>query len=704
MNLQAEWLEADGLGGFASGTVGGPRTRRYHALLLAATAPPAGRVALVNGFDAFVETQAGRFALSTQKYAPDVIAPDGRTRLVSFASEPWPTWTFRLEDGTEIVQELTALHGAPVIVLAWRRTKPPKAAGRAPGAARAARRARGAEAATAAPLARLVVRPFLSGRDYHALHQENPAFRFDADVRTPGPGGERDARAGRQRGAGDLRVSWRPYDSLPAVTCLANGAYRHDPHWYRSFVYDEEAARGFEAREDLGSPGELTFDLAKGEAVMVLGAELELPADARAEHGHFSLSRTGFGAAAFARKLRADEARRRAAFPSPLHRAADAYLVRRGGGKTIVAGYPWFTDWGRDTFIALRGLCLATGRLDDARSILIEWADSITEGMVPNRFPDRGETPEYNTVDGSLWFVVAVEELLAAARRARRRVVSAADERKLLAAARAILEAYVKGTRFGIGMDEDELLAAGVRGQQLTWMDARADGREVTPRIGKPVEIQALWYNAIAFAASAFKDGARWKSLAADVHDSFLERFWNEKDGCLFDVVDADHVKGANDSSFRPNQILAVGGLPRPLLSGPRARKVVDAVEAKLVTPLGLRTLAPDDPRYAPRYEGGPSQRDAAYHQGTAWPWLLGPFVDAWIRVRGDTASARREAHRRFLQPLLDVMAANGVAHLCEIADAEPPQAWKGCPFQAWSLAELLRVTGGARALARAAG
>jgi len=681
MDLQAEWLEADGLGGFASGTIGGMRTRRYHALLLAALAPPARRHVLVNGFDAFVETAAGRFALSTQKYAPDVVEPDGRGRVVEFRSEPWPTWRYRLEDGTEIEQELFAVHGEPLVVLAWR----------------LARRAAPGErsAGNGAARALLTVRPFLSGRDYHALHHENPGFRFEAEIGTGGAG------AARRGAAGDLRLAWRGYDGLPAVGCRSNGSYRHEPHWFRRFLYDEERARGFDPCEDLASPGEFAFDLARGEALWIVGAR-----DAGAAPGGWFEG--GGSAPALAKKLRARETKRRAAFASPLLRAADAYLVKRGEGKTIVAGYPWFMDWGRDTFLSLRGLCLATDRLEEARSILLQWAEAISEGMVPNRFPDQGEAPEYNTVDGSLWFVVAVEELLAAAKRGRRRRVSAGDERALLAAVRAILEAYVKGTRYGIGIDEDELLFAGERGQQLTWMDARADGREVTPRIGKPVELQALWYNALSFAAGRLEDAARWKSRAADVHDSFLERFWNDGAGCLYDVVDVDRAKGSSDASLRPNQILAVGGLPRPLLTGPRARRVVDVVEERLLTPLGLRTLAPDDPRYCPRYEGAPSQRDAAYHQGTAWPWLVGPFVDAWARVRGDTAAARREAQRRFVQPLLDRMAERGVAHLCEITDAEPPHGWKGCPFQAWSLGELLRVApraalAGAPARARSA-
>src|SRR5262245_40627230 len=349
---RTEWLEADGLGGFASGTSSGVRTRRYHALLLTATQPPTGRIVLVNGFDAFVETEGGRFALSSQRYAPDVVSPDGASRLESFSSDPWPTWTWHLHDDVVVVQELFVPRDQALVALSWRLD-----GGKRP--------------------ATLTVRPFLSGRDYHALHHENGDFRFDAEV------------------TGD-RVCWRPYGSVPAVHALASGGYFHEPHWYRGFSYAEEQARGLDHVEDLAAPGTFRFDLERGEAVLILAAEGE---------GALSVARDGSAAAALER-LRVAETRRRAAFPSRLERAADDYLVRRGEGRTIVAGYPWFTDWGRDTFIAIRGLCLATGRLDEARDILLEWSHAVSEGMLPNRFPDRpDEPPEFNSVDASLWYV-----------------------------------------------------------------------------------------------------------------------------------------------------------------------------------------------------------------------------------------------------------------------------------------------------------
>jgi predicted glycogen debranching enzyme len=630
----AEWIETDGLGGFATGTVSGIRTRRYHGLLLAATAPPTGRFMLVNGFDARVETPAGSFPLTSQRYASGAVHPDGAARIASFESDPWPRWRFALEDGVALEQEILAVEGAPVVALTWRLAE--------------ARRG-----------ASLVVRPFLSGRDYHALHHENPGFAFDPEVK-------------------DGWVAWRPYPGVPGVVALTSGRYEHDPHWYRGFLYAEERARGLDCTEDLASPGAFRFDLSRGEAVLILAAEkpqgMILPA--------------GTSARAVLARLRPAERRRRQAFPSRLHRAADAYLVRRGDGRTIIAGYPWFADWGRDTFIALRGLCLAAGRLEEARDILLSWSGSVSEGMLPNRFPDRGEAPEYNSVDASLWYVVAVHDYLEAMAAAKRRVPAAVRSR-LHQAAEAILEGYARGTRYGIWLDPDGLLAAGEPGVQLTWMDAKVGDWVVTPRIGKPVEIQALWLNALRIAA-AFT--SRWEAHLMTGMASFAVRFWNGERGCLHDVVDPDHRLGTADSTMRPNQIFAVGGLPFPLLDGGRARSVVEAVEARLLTPLGLRTLAPDEPGYTPRYEGGVRERDGAYHQGTVWPWLLGPFVEAWVRVRGNTAAARAEARARFLEPLLRHLDEAGLGHISEIADAEPPHAPRGCPFQAWSVGEALRL------------
>lgn len=633
---RTEWLEADGLGGFASGTTAGIRTRRYHALLLTAVTPPTGRMVLVNGFDAAVDTAAGSFALSTQRYAPDVLHPDGASHITDFTDDPWPTWQFEVADGTRVSQELFVEHGTGAVVIVWTLVR------------------------SEGPVV-MRVRPFLSGRDYHSMHHANGAFRFEA---------ARD----------DAMVRFSSYEGVPDVVSLSNGDYRPGPDWYRQFLYAAERERGLDDTEDLASPGEFSWSITvPGEqAVWVLMA---------ADAGRHEAP-TADEVVSLVTEMKIGERRRREGFPTALDRAADAYLVRRGAGKTIVAGYPWFMDWGRDTFIAIRGLCLATGRLADARDILIEWAGAVSEGMLPNRFPDRGEVPEFNAVDASLWYVVAVHELMERDR-GRTKLLTPDQRQTLESGVKQIVGGYAGGTRFGIRMDDDGLLAAGVPGVQLTWMDARVGDRVITPRIGKPVEIQALWLNALRIA-SQFEP--HWLEPFERGRHSFVERFWNEAPGRLADVVDVDHVGGTRDDTFRPNQILAVGGLPMALLDDERARRLVDAVEQQLLTPIGLRSLASGEPGYARRYEGDASARDAVYHQGTVWPWLMGPFVDAWVRVRGNTSEARRDARQRFITPLLVHLQSLGLGHVSEIADAEAPFAPKGCPFQAWSLGELLRL------------
>lgn len=636
MNVQhaeAEWLEADGLGGFASGTVGGIRTRRYHGLLLVAVTPPTGRMMLVNGCDAWVDTPEGIRALSSQRYRPDVVHPDGASRLMAFSADPWPRWTYAVSGSVRIIQELFVVPGVRRVVVTFRVEGPVSGV-------------------------RLRVRPFLSGRDYHSMHHANGAFRFEAD----------------RHGAA---LVWRPYDGVPGVVSASNGAYEHAPDWFRDFLYSAERERGLDDTEDLASPGVLSWDMARvDEAVWVLGTEDSMEAF---EDGNDVLTAL--------RRWRTAERRRRTRLPSPLERAVDAYLVRRGRGRTVMAGYPWFTDWGRDTFIAMRGLCLATGRLVDARDILLEWSGAVSQGMLPNRFPDSGQEAEYNAVDASLWFIVACHELLEMAE-TRPRLLTRAARARLSAAIEQVLEGYAAGTRHGIRCDDDGLLAAGEPGVQLTWMDAKLGDWVVTPRVGKPVEVQALWINALAIAA---RHSPRWASRLAQARRSFDERFWNPAGG-LYDVVDVNHRLGDVDVTCRPNQIFAVGGLPMSVLQGDRARTVVDIVEQRLLAPLGLRSLAPGEPGYVAHYEGSPWSRDSAYHQGTVWPWLIGAFIDAWVRVRGGGLEAAREARERFMTPLVAHLGEAGLGHVSEITDAESPFTPRGCPFQAWSLGELIRA------------
>lgn len=648
INSNAEWLEADGLGGFASGTVSGIRTRRYHALLLTATIPPAGRMVLVNGFDAWIETGTEIFAISSQCYAPDVIHPNGASLIESFEHEPWPRWRYRSADDLVIEQEIFIPRGESAVFLAWRIV----AGGGDPGSGQGDVNI---QPGSTPPTTTLKVRPFFSGRDFHSMHHENSAFKFVA---------EQDGE----------RVTCRSYDGIPAVVAYSNGRYAHEPTWYRNFLYFEEQARGLDAIEDLASPGVFEFSLSRNPAVLMLAAEGHAITEITSIEGRHA-------------QVRNDELRRRDNFKSPLERAGDAYLVQRGEGKTLIAGYPWFGDWGRDTFIALRGLCIATGRLEDARDILVEWAGTVSQGMLPNRFPDSGEQPEFNSVDASLWYIIAVGDYLMALEK-RPDLTEDCHTEKLRAAVEAILLGYANGTRFRIHADEDGLLAAGEPGQQLTWMDARVDGREITPRIGKPVEIQALWLNALAIAS---RFSSSWQSVFEKGRAAFEAKFWHEDAGHLADVIDCNH-RGEVDLTFRPNQIFAVGGLALQLLSQEKAHRVVDAIEARLLTPVGLRSLAPGEPGYTAHYGGSVAQRDGSYHQGTVWPWLIGAFVEAWVRVRNNTDAAKKEARSRFLPPLYRHLNEAGLGHISEICDAEPPHTPRGCPFQAWSLGELLRL------------
>jgi predicted glycogen debranching enzyme len=629
----AEWLEADGTGGFASGTVNTIRTRRYQGLLLVARTPPTGRVMLVNGYDAWVESPAGRTDLTAQRYQGDVVHPAGHRALAGFTTDPWPTWRHTLAGDAELVTELVVVPPTAQTIIRWSLSRP-------------------------VPGATLHVRPFLSGRDYHGLQRENASFDFTTT-------------------AVNDTLRWRPYAHVPAIVSASTGRWRDEPQWYRNFLYTVERERGLDDSEDLASPGVLTFDLGAGVAIWVLGTSDDLD----------GLPSGGELVRVVDARL-SGERRRRARFTDRLSRAADAYVVQRGVGRTIVAGYPWFTDWGRDTFIALRGLCLATGRLPEARDILLEWSNTVSEGMLPNRFPDGGEAPEYNAVDASLWYVVSTAELLQAAA-GHAELLSPLDRHRLESVIVTVLEGLARGTRFGIRADRDGLLACGAPGVQLTWMDARVGDVVITPRIGKPVEIQALWINALEAGGRL---STRWGPVVAQARRSFGQRFWNPATGGLYDVVDVDHVRGTSDPAIRPNQIFAVGGLPAAALTGDRAKSVVDLVERELLTPIGLRTLSPRAPDYVGRYEGGPSVRDAGYHQGTAWPWLLGAFVDAWIKVRGAEPSVKAEARSRFLTPLLAHLDEAGMGHLSEIADADTPHTPRGCPFQAWSVGEAIRI------------
>jgi len=631
-----EWLETNGLGGYASSTIVGLNTRRYHGLLVAAPPPLAERFVLLARVEETLHTGDAAIELATSRY-PGIIHPQGFRYLKSFHLDPFPTFVYDI-DGVEVEKTLFMVHGENTTVIQYAITHHDGAA---------------------APRLRLDVRPLIAFRDYHSTTHENGALNADVIV-------------------GDGMATVAPYAGLPPLHLAHNAVdLQKTGYWYRQCELDAERERGLDSIEDHFNPFTLRFEIGPGApAVIVASTEpqnVSRAADCRQREitrRHRIVTPTTFDTPLTRR----------------LARAADDYIVRRGDRQTIVAGYHWFTDWGRDAMIALTGLTLVTGKYDVARSVLRAFASHVDQGMLPNRFPDRGDAPEYNTVDATLWMFEA----------ARAYVQYSSDfgfvSTELYPVLADIVSWHLRGTRYGIKVDADGLLTSGADGVQLTWMDAKVGDRVVTPRHGKPVEIQALWYNALRvmedFAGRAGdRDGEhRYHALARTVKTAFNRTFWNGASRCLFDVVNGD----AKDGAIRPNQIFAVS-LPHSMLSQARAADVVTTVWMHLLTPLGLRTLAPNDPEYHGRYSGGPAERDAAYHQGTVWPWLLGPFVTAYVRVHRSSASARAQA-RRWLAPLADHLSQAGVGHISEIFEGDAPHGPCGCIAQAWSVAEILRA------------
>ena len=625
-----EWLETNGLGGFACGTVSGINTRRYHALLIAATHPPVGRITLLSKLEETLVVGEKRFDLSANEYAGS-IHPRGFESISEFKLDPFPTWTFEAE-GVKVVKQLFMPDGTNATVVRY-------------------------QLANRTKNVRLELRPLVAFRDYHSTTHENSALDPDYE---------------ESNGC----VSMALYNGLPRLYLAHNAnAVERQGFWYRNFEYAVERERGLDHHEDLFNPLALHFDLGPADAVVIASTERFSAADAEPLRKRELDRRVAVAAAAAV----ADK------FVIALTSAADQYLVRRGDDWTVVAGYPWFTDWGRDTMISLPGLTLYTGRSEVARGILRNFARFVDQGMLPNRFPDAGEMAEYNTVDATLWYFEAVRAYLATTND------EAFVRNELFAVLTSIMDWHSKGTRYNIRMLENGLLHAGEPGVQLTWMDAKVGDWVVTPRIGAPVEIQALWYNALRIMedlAARFgkaEDSKRYAEIAKRLHATFNFEFWNNTAQCLFDVVD----NTSHDAAIRPNQIFAVS-LPHSMLSPERAKAVVEVVERELLTPLGLRSLAPGDPQYRPRYEGDVLSRDSAYHQGTVWPWLLGPFVSAHVKVNGRTKAARDRA-LKMLAPLQTHLSDAGLAQISEVADAEPPHRPGGCFAQAWSVAEVLR-------------
>jgi len=627
-----EWIETNGIGGYASASVSGANTRRYHGLLIAATEPPLGRLVLLSKFEETLIVGDQRYELSTNQY-PGNIHPEGYKYLTEFRLDPFPVWTFTVA-GVVIERSLFMVYGDNTTVCRWKVTKSPK----------------GKQVA-------LEIKPLLAFRDHHHLRREDGGFLCDSEV-------------------GDGLVLLRPYESMPTLYLAHNAVdVVTQKQWYRNFEYAIEQERGFDFHEDLFQPFSLDFDLAP-DAVVIASTETVSAADAEKYEKTERLRRADL----------VDDADASDDRTAALVRAADQFIVARGEGKTVIAGYPWFSDWGRDTMIALRGLMLAAGRPEFSQSILLEFAKHISKGMLPNRFPDAGEEPEYNTVDATLWFFEAI-----------RAYTSFTDDYdmvrdELYDDLAEIIDWHVRGTRYGIRVDTDGLIYAGEAGVQLTWMDAKIGDWVVTPRTGKAVEIQALWYNALRIMADLAKrcgdaGGITEYSKMADiVRESFVGQFWNAHRGCLFDVINGDE----KDGSVRPNQIFAVS-LFHSMLGVEHSRSVVDRVAEELLTPVGLRSLSHRDERYVPVYIGSPYERDAGYHQGTVWGWLIGPFIDAYRKVHAHDADMI-ERIDEMIEPLLKHLDDAMLGQVSEIFDGDAPHTPRGCPAQAWSVAELLRI------------
>ena len=625
--VSREWLVTNGLGGFASGTVAGVNTRRYQGLLVAALQPPVQRMVLLAALEEWLlvpghESQP----LSAQEYWDGTVFPNGYLQLDGMELEgmlPCFRWTI---DDRVIEKRIWMEHRANRTVIRYQLLDGPRLT--------------------------LQLRPLFAHRDYHQ-HRHGPG---GFDIAETTGGWIIDAENVRSH-----------FVVQPA------GEAQSRPDWYWRVLHRAERERGLDAEEDLFSPGVVEVPLDPGtDATVVVGTEALPPGwDATASLGYAQRRQAAFIDPAITTPL-----------SSQLTTAAEQFRVARGRDtqRTIIAGYHWFSDWGRDSMISLRGLATRPGTLWEARAVLDTNLRYVDKGMIPNRFPDGGQAPEYNTMDATLWMFQA----LAAYVRASGDWRFIADRLDALA---EIVDWHVRGTRHNIRMDErDGLLAGGEEGYALTWMDARVQDWVVTPRQGKPIEINALWYNALRLMADwcerAGQPAGRYRAMAAQAFESTQLRYWFVDGGYAYDVVDGP---GGDDPSLRPNQVIAFA-LIYPLIDGERARAALEVVSRKLLTPYGLRTLSPDDPRYQPVYRGDQRARDAAYHMGLVWPWLLGPYLDAHRRLYPEG-----DASPRLLEPFIAHLSEAGLGTISEIFEAEPPYRPVGCIAQAWSVAEVLR-------------
>ena len=638
---QREWLVTNGIGGFASGTVSGNLTRRYHGLLVAAQNPPVGRMQLVAKLEETVRHDDAGYALATNRWESGAVEPKGYLNIESFRLDgATPVWRFAIADAL-VEKRIWMQHGENTTYVQYTMLR----GGR--------------------PV-ELEVKAFVNYRDFHSnTHAGDWRMKIDA------------VKNGVQITAFD---GAKPFYLLSAE---ATSEAKHE--WYRDCFLPMEKYRGLDDREDHLFAAAFRAKLQQDQSVTVV---FSTNADAQLG-GTPSRAQDSVRQSSLLAQWSSHDTLAAAAAPGWIRQlvlAADQFVVKRAlpeepDGRSIIAGYHWFGDWGRDTMIALPGLTLTTGRVDIAKKILLAFARYVDGGMLPNNFPDAGGRPEYNTVDAALWFFEAVRQYFAVTR-------DTATLAALFPVMAQMIKAHLVGTRYQIHVDEaDGLLYAGEPGVQLTWMDAKVGDWVVTPRIGKPVEINALWFNALetmaALAPVVKKSGEPFAKLAARVEQSFA-RFWNASAGYCYDVIDAPGI--GNDASLRPNQIFAVS-LPRSPLTREQQKAVVDICGRKLATSHGLRSLAQGEPAYQGHYGGGTRERDGNYHQGTVWGWLLGPFVLAHLRVHEDRAVAMS-----FLTPLGKQINSHGLGTLSEIYDGDAPFTPRGCIAQAWTVGEVLRA------------
>jgi len=627
--LGREWLETNGLGGFACSTIIGANVRRHNGWLVVALMPPLDRYVLLSKFEDRVKVNGQDFHLSTNLY-PGTVFPHGFNIQTEFRLRPWPTFRYLSHDFS-IERSICLIHNENTVVVSYRNL------GSGP--------------------VELKVCPLLAFREAGELTARNATVNFAVE-----------------RGNGVLAV--QPYRELPRLFFhTAPNHVEMKSDWYQRFSYPVEQERGEESEEDLFTPFELTFKLHAGETVHIVVT---------------TENKAGIDAAT----LLAGERQRRQLFAKEkdAHRqalliAADAFIARRDQTTaTVLAGFPLETDWGRDTMIALPGLTLTTGKFELAKKILRTFAGLRNRGLIPNVFPEGGEKPEYNSADATLWFVLATWRFWKASG-------DDAGAQELLPALREVVRSYRDGTRFDIYADKDGLISAGAPGTQLTWMDIKVAGYVPTPRHGKPVEINALWFNVLLMLAEMeeklagdIPTAVGLRKFADQVANSFVKIFWNADAGNLYDVVQGSF----RDPAIRPNQIFAVS-LPHSPLDRVQQQAVFDCVSKHLLTPYGLRTLARGHEKYCPRYTGNRWQRDCASHQGSIWPWLIGSYCDAYARVHG-TGKPQRKAIAGLIQNLLTHLDEAGLGSVSEIFDGDPPHRPVGCFAQAWSVAELLRI------------